>query len=383
MDNSFLCICEENHNRVECLGYDPNLDQCSSCLADGKCLTENRLKSNLVCLCPRCYYGSLCQFSNQGIGFTLDSLVIQISSGVRLMYFVLSLLIFFIGGVTNYASIVTFKRLNLRKTSMGIYMLILSTLSQYSLFSLILKIILILFSWLMNNVSCKIISYLHSVSIRCSFWIMSLIAIERVSYVLFPYSTVLKRPGVAAIIITIIISIVGLMHVHELVFYRKLVDPKGQSACVIDLSINFRLYDRVTVLIHYLIPFSIQILSVTILIVLAARSRSRANTNHNPFIEYLKKQFQSQKELYIPPLVIILSGLPQMILSFSLACLLLLTWQQHALLVAYIFLFAPQLLGFFLFVLPSSTFMREFQATDFSKTIFFRWIISKNNQNKK
>jgi hypothetical protein len=212
---------------------------------------------------------------------------------------------------------------------------------------------------------------------------MSLIAIERVSYVLFPYSTVLKRPRVAAIIITIIISIVGLMHVHELVFYRKLIDLKGQSACVIDLSRNFRFYDRVTVLIHYLIPFSIQILSVTILIVLAARSRSRTNTNHDPFIEYLKNQFQRQKELYIPPLVIIISGLPQMILSFSLACLLLLTWQQHALLVAYIFSFTPQLIAFFLFVLPSSTFIKEFQATNFSKTIFFRWITSKNNQNKK
>ena len=171
------------------------------------------------------------------------------------------------------------------------------------------------------------------------------------------------------------------MHVHELIFYQKLIDLKGESACLIDLSRHFRLYDRVTALTHYLIPFSIQILSITILIILAARSRSRTSNNRDPFIEYLKRQFKRQKDLYIPPLVIVVSGLPQMILSFSLACLELIIWQQHALLIAYFLSFAPQLLGFILFVLPSSIYIKEFEATDFSKTIFFRWIISKKRRN--
>jgi hypothetical protein len=190
----------------------------------------------------------------------------------------------------------------------------------------------------------------------------SLIVIERVSYVLFPYSTVLKKPRVAMIITIITILIVGIMHIHELIFYRKLIDLNGQSICVVDFPLNFRVYDRITVLLHYLIPFSIQILSVTILIILAARSRSRTSNNRDPFIEYLKRQFRGQKDLYIPPIIIILSSLPQTILSFSFACLELILWQQHSLLIAYFLSFAPQLLGFVLFVLPSSISMKEFES---------------------
>jgi hypothetical protein len=384
VDEIYLCICEEDHNRTDCFSYDHNLDQCSSCLSGGQCLKEDRWKSDFVCLCSRCYYGSLCQFSINGIGFTLDSLIILINRIIQIIYLVFAFLICLIGGIFNYATLITFKRPNLRKLSMGIYMIILSLISQYSLFSLIMKIILILFDLLMNDLSCKIISFMHSVSIRCSFWLTSWIAIERVCYVLFPYSMVLKKPRVATIIICITLFIVSVMHVHEVIFYKKLIDLNGQSACVIDFPSKIRLYDRVNVLLHYLIPFCIQILSITVLIILAARSRSRTSNNRDPLIEYIKRQFKSQKELYIPPSVIIVSGLPQIILSFSFACLELVRWQQHLLLVAYFLSFVPQLLGFILFVLPSSNYLKEFQATKLSKTILFQWILSKKkNQAKK
>jgi hypothetical protein len=264
---------------------------------------------------------------------------------------------------------------------MGIYMMILSVIGQCSLFSLVMKIILIVFDSLMNDISCRIISYMLSVSIRCSFWLTSLIAIERVCYVLFPFVTVLKKPLIATIITFITLPIVGVMHIHELIFYMKIIDLNGQSACVVNFPLKFRTYDRIIILTHYIIPFCIQILSITVLIILAARSRSRASDNRDTFIEYLKQQFKSQKELYITPSVIILSGLPQTILSFSFACLELVSWQQHALLIAYFLSFAPQLLGFVLFVLPSTNYMKEFEATKLSKTILFRWIIS-NKKNK-
>jgi hypothetical protein len=282
------------------------------------------------------------------------------------------LLIFFIGGVTNYASFVTFKRPNLRKSSVGIHLLALSLISQYSLFLLIMKMILILFHSLMNDITCKIISYMLSVSIRCSFWLTSWIAIQRVCYVLFPFTTLLKNPRLATIINFTTLLIVAGMHVHELIFYMK--DPSGQTACVVNFPLKVITYDRITVLLHYIIPFCIQILSITVLIILAARSRSRTTKNRDAFIKYLERQFQSQKELYIVPTVIIFSGLPQAILSFSFACIQLNTWQQHALLIAYLLSYAPQLLGFILFVLPSTNYIKEFQATNLSKTIIFRWI---------
>ena len=193
IDPAYLCICDENHRRSECFPYDHHLDQCSSCLSGGQCLKEDPWKSNFVCLCPRCYYGSLCQYDIEGMSFTLDSLFNPIDRAVQIVYFVFALMIFLVGGITNYASLVTFSRPNLRQSSMGIYISILSIIGQYSLFSLLMKIILVLFDLLTNDITCKIASFLHSVLIRCLFWLTSWIAIERVSYLLFPFSTILKK----------------------------------------------------------------------------------------------------------------------------------------------------------------------------------------------
>jgi hypothetical protein len=165
------------------------------------------------------------------------------------------------------------------------------------------------------------------------------------------------------------------MNVHELIFYLK--DPSGQAACVVNFPSIVSTYDRITVLIHYLVPFCVQILSITVLIILAARSRSRSNNNHDTSFEHLKRQFKSQRELYITPIVIVLSGLPQAIVSFSFACVQLATWQQHTLLIAYFLSYAPQLLGFVLFVLPSTTYVQEFRATDLSKIFLFERILPK------
>lgn len=368
-----MCICDRDHLRVECFGYDHDLDRCSSCFANGQCLKGDRLKMNdFLCLCPRCHYGTLCQFNNNGLSSTLDSLILQVSHRYQIMYFVFVFLIFFIGVVTNYASFITFKRVNLRKSAVGIYLLLLTFSSQCSLFSLIMKMILILFNSFMNDISCKIISYMLSISIRYSSWLTSWIAIVRLSYVLFPFATALKSSRIALTISLITLLIIASMHVHELIFYLK--DPSGQSACVANFPSIISTYDRITILTHYLFPFIIQILSITILIIFVARSRSRSNTTRDAFMKHLKRQFKGQKELYITPLVIILSGLPQTISSFSFACIQLAIWQRHALLTTYFLSYAPQLLGFVLFVLPSSSYMQEFRATNLSKIFLFKRI---------
>jgi hypothetical protein len=74
-DDFYLCICDENHSRVECFRYDYQLDQCSYCLAGGRCLKGDRSKSNdYICLCPPCHSGTKCQFNSNSFAFTLDQL---------------------------------------------------------------------------------------------------------------------------------------------------------------------------------------------------------------------------------------------------------------------------------------------------------------------
>jgi hypothetical protein len=94
------------------------------------------------------------------------------------------------------------------------------------------------------------------------------------------------------------------------------------------------------------------------------------------FGEVLKKQFETQKELYVTPTIIILSGLPQTILTFSFACTELNDFQRHALLSSYLLSYAPQVLGFVLYVLPSTSYKKEFSETFIGKK-FSKWMLCK------
>ena len=75
-------------------------------------------------------------------------------------------------------------------------------------------------------------------------------------------------------------------------------------------------------------------------------------------------------------MIIVLSGLPQIIISFTFSCTELATWTRHLLSIAYLLSFAPQLLGFMLFVLPSNNYFNEFQQTQLSKTRLFMFILN-------
>jgi hypothetical protein len=94
------------------------------------------------------------------------------------------------------------------------------------------------------------------------------------------------------------------------------------------------------------------------------------------FGQVLKKQFHTQKELYVTPTIIILSALPQSILTFSFACTQMSEWQHHLLLGSYLVSYAPQVLGFILFVMPSTSYRKEFRAILVANK-FFKWMFAK------
>jgi ABC-type tungstate transport system substrate-binding protein len=97
------------------------------------------------------------------------------------------------------------------------------------------------------------------------------------------------------------------------------------------------------------------------------------------FVEVLKKQFETQKELYITPTIIVLSALPQTILTFSFACTQLNDWERHSLLASYLLSYAPQVLGFILYVLPSTSYKKELSETFIGKNSL-KWILGKKKE---
>ncbi|CAF0857990.1 unnamed protein product [Adineta steineri] len=114
-DDDYLCICGENHYRAECFGYDHSINRCDYCLSDGYCiLGDPNNRVDFKCLCPRCHHGKFCQFSNELLSFTLDSLIVKdiLYNGklASISYITITTLVFLVGFFNNLCSFLTFIR---------------------------------------------------------------------------------------------------------------------------------------------------------------------------------------------------------------------------------------------------------------------------------
>ncbi len=390
-DLNYLCICEPDFYRAECFGYNRSLDQCSLCLSNGYCLKgELDDEADFLCLCPHCHHGKMCQYSTELMSFTLDSLIVKdfqnnyrVSAGI---YISIAVLIFLFGFFNNLCSFLTFIRPKPRKFGVGNYLLIVSIINQCSLLLLLLKVIhiiigsngILFYYENLNLYSCKIVSYLLSVFTRIIYWLTSFVTIDRLCLIFFPTSIILKNPRfIIGLSIFAILTVSG-MHVHEMLYYTTIVDlstPANDTLCVTSYTQSLvSSYNRINVLVHYFVPFLIQVIAITITIIQTAFSRARANGNQQQtFAYFFKKQFKRQKEQYATPIIVVLSVLPQAILSFSYACSKLTEpWQRYTLLTTYFLSYLPQSLGFILYVLPSTAFSDEFRQTVVGKRLLRR-----------
>jgi hypothetical protein len=75
-DDNYICLCDLD-NRAECFRPDSKLDQCT-----GRCRTSEQCihgdlsdRKDFLCLCPHCYYGSVCQHNIELFSFTLETLL--------------------------------------------------------------------------------------------------------------------------------------------------------------------------------------------------------------------------------------------------------------------------------------------------------------------
>jgi hypothetical protein len=389
-DEDYFCSCNMTTQRAQCLRFDSRSDECQFCLSGGRCIRGSvHQKHDFLCLCPRCMYGSTCQFSSQLFGFTLDTLIIKdVETRQNLsisMYILIVFFIFIISVFSNLCNILTFVSKNTRKVGVGNYLIIVSIVNIISVALLFAKIIYILLGSAgfivknkTNSFLCKSLSPLLSISTRVNYWLTSLVSIERLCTILFPTMTTIKKPRLALLLSFIVIALLCGAHIHEFLHYIVVTANLHQPNSTATLCLtNFEqqrwsLYNRINVLLHHFAPFLIQVIAITFLIILAARSRAKTvDKKSASFFQILKIQFKRQKELYITPTIIILSALPQIILSSSFACTQLNSdWQRYALFTSYLFSFTPQIFSFLIHVLPSSSYKTEFKKTKLGMILF-------------
>jgi uncharacterized membrane protein len=160
----------------------------------------------------------------------------------------------------------------------------------------------------------------------------------------------------------VIIVIIPLVIVSVLPdpFHRGLVDDLEDSDgwCVINYSNSFALLNSIVLVFHFLVPFIINIISAVLIIIITARQRSTVQKKLTR-AEYLRNQFQQHKNLLISPCILVILALSRLIMSFLSGCMSS-TRDSCFFLFGYFISFIPPILTFFVFVLPSKTYKKEF-----------------------
>jgi len=215
-----------------------------------------------------------------------------------------------------------------------------------------------------------------------SYWLMGMVAIERVYVTWYLTGTWLKSPRIAKYIIAAIVIGIVAFDVHELIYYQSIEDPKlfdinNSTWCVTSYPPTIATYNQVNIILNYVLPFLINLLSTIILIILITRRRVTAlakNKNDHTTTEtnstltfraYIKLLVEN-RELILAPLVTMvpqLFALPQFIFSFSLACKeFKVNWQRYLLIISYFLTYLPQVISYKLYISPSSFYKEEFNA---------------------
>jgi hypothetical protein len=78
--------------------HDIEIDHCKKCLSNGKCL---KVDQDFICLCSQCYQGDRCEFNLQAFSFTIDSLLVDYSKEMKIIYLLMTFLLFLIGFFNN------------------------------------------------------------------------------------------------------------------------------------------------------------------------------------------------------------------------------------------------------------------------------------------
>jgi hypothetical protein len=291
----------------------------------------------------------------------------------------------------------------------GHYLRTVSIINQLTLFLLVLKFLHLVLSikgyiihHLTNLTLCKVLSYLLACTSRMSYWLMSMIAIERVYTIWCSPGIWLKSPRIVKRIIAAVIFGILIFDVHELIYYQSTEDPKSlyinnSTLCVTSYPSGVATYNQVNIILNYILPFLINLLSTIILIILiirqhattVAKEQDRLYTGasaKSTFRIYMDL-LMTKKELILAPLLTMLpqlSSLPQFILSFSLACQdFNVNWQRYLLIISYFIMYLPQVLSYVLYISPSKFYKNEFHRTKLYKKINGRrktFISKKNSQ---
>ncbi|CAF1084363.1 unnamed protein product [Adineta steineri] len=384
-DQDLMCICDTNRFS-NCFLFDKNMNNdyqgYNYCENGGQGFQNNNTcPTKFTCICPECFYGARCQFSTEGIIFSLDAILgYHIQPHVSLnqqpliikLNIVISTTLFLLGLFNGVLSFLLFRKKKLRQVGTGYYLLFSSLTSIFNIILLIIKFWLLTLSQ-MSLITNRSFLYFNCITIDVSFkillasneWLNACVAIERmVSATKGTSFNKKKSRKISKWVIISVFILTILTHIHD-PLHRKLVDDMDTDEqriwCFVKYSDSVNIYNSFIALFHFLITFLINI--VCALWIIKSLAYNRRNVHRDQTLrQHLNYQIQQHRHLLIAPCLLVLVNIPRLIISVSSGCMKS-AREPWLYLTGYYLSFIPSMLTFIIFVLPSKTYKTEFNAT--------------------
>jgi len=386
-----MCLCTKDHYS-DCYLFQHDSITCDYCQNDGLCLRRNPEfdQWNSICICSKCSSGRSCELATGNYYVNLDMLVgtelksdgasFHEQSFIIHLTLVIFIIILILSLIFNIISIIVFSNKKIQQVGCDLYLLSLTIISQIGLILLFLRYLYTIFSQiyiieniLLKKIICIILEYSTRLIPSLFDWLTVCISIERAYTIIkdvhFTRVLALKTLKLSRWIILIVILFNILTTLHR-PFYLRLIDVltsdneiSGHSWCLLDFKqTRWNTYEKFINIIHLVIPFILNLLSVILFLLYKVKSESTTaiRTGHKTTFAILKEQIMKYKSLIISTMIIIILEIPRFLFTFILACIEY-PWQRYTYLTAYFISFLPLMGIFFIYIMPSPKYKKEYQ----------------------
>lgn len=382
-DETYMCLCT-SESYPNCFHFDHQTTltckQNGYCKNNALCLQDDpTCPSNTICICTDCYFGTQCQFYAKGFGLTLDD-ILRYEIRPHLSFFqqplsvtitaAATILMLLLGLTNSILACLTFSRKNCRTVGSGLYLYASSITSILTIIILTFKFCFLILSQLhiitdriTLLIACVSIEPLLKIFLFTDTWLNACVAIER-GYTVYKGVRFNKQSSkqLAKHMICIVPSLIILSIIHE-PLYCDLFDDEEEHRiwCVTNYSSVLQDYNSTILLIHFLIPFIINLSSALFIIINVTGQHTKSRTQQT-YSKHLRKQFNEHKHILISPLILVILSLPRLIISLISSCIKS-SRNPWLYLCGYLISFIPSILIFVVFVIPSKLYITEFKKT--------------------
>jgi hypothetical protein len=387
-DDIHICLCTdfEQQRLANCFEFDHHMKHdCigqSVCQNGAQCFQDDpRCPQSSMCMCTECFYGTRCQFTTKGFGLSLDAILgyhirphvtLRHQSTIVQVSMTLTMIMFVLGLLNGVLSVITFEVKKLREVGCGVYLMGSSITSILTVTIFTLKFWLLVLSQMASitnrsilHIQCVSVDFLIRICLSMDQWLNACVAIERAITAMqgVKFNKKMSR-RVAKWVIFVLSLLTIITAIHDPI-HRQLIDDddddEQRTWCIVTYSTSVEVFNSAVNVVHFVIPFFINVISAIIIIMAGARQRARARS-HQTYRQHLREQFQQHKQLLIGPCVLIILAFPRLYISFISSCMKS-ARGPWLFLAGYFISFVPPILTFFIFVIPSGLYKEEFHKS--------------------